>query len=142
MDRVFLDANVLFSASYRDVGGLLRLWQLKDTELITSLYAWNEARRNVGSDSQMERLNRLRVTIEIPVWIENRLPEGVSINEKDLPILLDAINSRATHLLTGDKQHFGPLFGQEISGVLIQPPADYLASRSMRDESRPSEPPE
>jgi hypothetical protein len=29
----------------------------------------------------------------------------------------------ATHLLTGDQQHIGPLFGQQIAGVLILPPA-------------------
>jgi hypothetical protein len=51
VDRVFLDANVLFSASYREDSGLLRLWQLKETELVTSPYALDEARRNVVRSS-------------------------------------------------------------------------------------------
>jgi hypothetical protein len=36
----------------------------------------------------------------------------------------------ATHLLTGDQQHFGPLFGQQIAGVLILSPGEYLQRRS------------
>ena len=40
MDRVFLDANVLFSAAYRQDSSLLRLWELKDVELVTSAYAF------------------------------------------------------------------------------------------------------
>ena len=133
MDRVFLDANILFSASYRQHSGLLRLWLLSETELITSAYALDEARRNVTDEPQLLRLNELRVTIETPAWTQTVLPYGISITTKDLPILLDAINSQASHLLTGDKQHFGPLYGQTISGVLIQSPADYLATRSDRD---------
>jgi hypothetical protein len=37
VDRLFLDANVLFSAAYRADSGLLRLWDLPDTELVLSL---------------------------------------------------------------------------------------------------------
>lgn len=133
MDRVFLDANVLFSAPYRENSGLLRLWEISETEIVTSLYAWNEAQRNTQSDEQLVRLNRLRLSVEIPIWVQDDLPAGVSIIEKDLPILLDAINSRSTHLLTGDKQHFGHLYGQRVRGVLILAPADYLALRSVLD---------
>lgn len=31
MGVVFLDANLLFSAAYRDDAGLLRLWRIADT---------------------------------------------------------------------------------------------------------------
>lgn len=49
-----------------------------------------------------------------------------SCRKKDRPILLVAIQAQATHLLTGDKRHFGSLYGQCISGVHILRPADYL----------------
>jgi predicted nucleic acid-binding protein len=137
VDRVFLDANILFSASYREDSGLLHLWQLKETELVTSHYALAEAQRNVVNDSQLERLNGLAVNLLAPLWIQDRLPEGVSIATKDLPILLDAINSQATHLLTGGKQHFGSLYGQVIGGVLVLSPAEYLASRRAMDPGAP-----
>jgi uncharacterized protein len=46
--------------------------------------------------------------------------------KKDKPILLAAMEARATHLITGDVQHFGPCFGKRIEGILILTPADYL----------------
>jgi hypothetical protein len=36
MDRVFLDANVPFAASWRPKAALLRLWDLDDAELLSS----------------------------------------------------------------------------------------------------------
>jgi hypothetical protein len=61
------------------------------------------------------------------------LPGNVTLAEKDKPILLGAVHSRATHLLSGDKQHFGHLFGQEVSGVLVLTPALYLLSRKQTE---------
>ncbi len=59
MDRLFLDANVLFSAAYREDAGLVELWKLEDVELVTSAYAFEEARRNLTDDEQIERLQAL-----------------------------------------------------------------------------------
>jgi len=64
MDRLFLDANVLFSAAYRSDAGLLRLWQLKDTVLCTSHYASEQARINLMDDVQRQRLAKLLERIE------------------------------------------------------------------------------
>lgn len=47
MDRLFLDANILFSAAYRPDAGLRRLWEVPNVELVTSAYAGEEARRNL-----------------------------------------------------------------------------------------------
>jgi hypothetical protein len=130
VDRIFLDANVLFSASYRESSGLLRLWKLTDTEIITSYFARHEAQRNIVSDEQLVRLHQLPLIVVMPVWTQDRLPDGIALAEKDIPILLDAINATATHLLTGDKKHFGALYGRSIGGLLVQPPSAYLASRT------------
>ena len=46
---------------------------------------------------------------------------------KDRPILVAAIAAQATHLLTGDFKHFGPLYGKRIHGVLILSPSTYYA---------------
>lgn len=54
---------------------------------------------------------------------EERLPK------KDRPILRAAVLGKATHLITGDFSHFGRFFGERLQGVLVLPPADYLASR-------------
>ena len=131
MDQVFLDANVLFSASYREANSLLRLWQLDDVEILTSAFAANEAATNLSTDVQRMRLNSLltEVTIVAEPAPGSKTPSGISLPEKDVPILLAANQAHATHLITGDKHHFGPLFGQRIGGTLILPPADYLTSR-------------
>jgi len=42
------------------------------------------------------------------------LPGGIALPEKDRPILLAAIEARATHLITGDKRLFGKYFGKRI----------------------------
>ena len=59
MDRVFLDANVLFSAAYRPNAGLLRLWKLGEVHLLTSRYALAEAQANLEQPDQRSRLEKL-----------------------------------------------------------------------------------
>ncbi len=127
MDRVFLDANVLFSAAYREGAGLLRLWSLERIEILTSAYAAEEARRNLEDAETRSRLEALLEGIRIaPESGGGSLPSGIQIAEKDRSILRSAIAAGATHLLTGDLKHFSRFFGKRVRGVLIQTPAEYL----------------
>lgn len=130
MDRVFLDANILFSAAYRAQNGMLRIWNLTNATLLTSAYAVAEARRNLSDSAALQRLDQLvaGLTLVMEPPITMSLPTGVVLPSKDAPILLAAISAKATHLITGDRRHFGPLFGQTIDGVLVQSPAEYLAA--------------
>jgi predicted nucleic acid-binding protein len=126
MDRVFLDANVLFSAAYRSDAGLFQLWKLKQVILCSSRYAVEEARTNLADEDQRMRLNQLSESLQLFEASEKALPRSVLLPEKDRPILLAAIEARATHLLTGDVKHFGPYFGTKIMGIAIMPPGAYL----------------
>jgi len=126
MDRLLLDANVLFSAAYRRAAGLLELWKLRDIRLYSSRYAVEEARINLTGQNQRVRLNRLSEKVQLFEAAPRQLPHGISLPEKDVPILLAAIETRCTHLLTGDVRHFGPYFGRKIEGVSIVLPGDYL----------------
>ena len=126
MDRLFLDANVLFSAAYRANAGLLQFWNLKNVTLCSSRYAMEEARINLAQDVQRQRLEKLGRALEFFDSIPFRLPRDVSLPDKDVPILLAAITARCTHLITGDVHHFGCYFGKTIGGVLVSAPADYL----------------
>ena len=126
MDRLFLDANVLFSAAYRPRAGLLRLWSLKDTVLCSSRYALEEARINLEQEIQRNRLAKLSRNLHLFDAVPRELPNEVSLPEKDLPILLAAIEAKATHLLTGDLRHFGSYFNKTISGILMLTPGEYL----------------
>ena len=133
MDLIFLDANVLFSAAYRPDAGLRRLWSLPRVRKITSVYAAEEARRNLSRPKQREDLEKLMGSVEIiatTASTDHPLFSTIELADKDQPILLAAIGAGATHLLTGDFQHFGRYYGERIEGVLILPPGDYLASRS------------
>jgi predicted nucleic acid-binding protein len=131
MQRVFLDANVLFSAAYREENGLLRLWRIHSIELLTSAYAIEEARRNLESSDAKRRLDELLVRVRvIPEALFLDLPEGLKLAEKDQPILKCAIAGDARLLLTGDLKDFGHLFGKRVTGVLIQTPGDFLRKSS------------
>lgn len=128
MKRAFLDANVLFSAAWRSDAGLTRLWMLQQVDLLSSRYACEEARRNLPAAEQQQRLERLVAKLQLSADVTaGVLPPEVVLPEKDRPILLSAIRSRATHLLTGDRQHFGGLYGQTIEGVTVMRPADFLS---------------
>jgi len=130
MDRLFLDANVLFSAAYRSEAGLLRLWNFRDVVLCTSHNAAEEARLNLSEDVERHRLAELLLTVQFCDASERELPRGISLTKKDAPILLAAIEVRATHLVSGDVRHFGSDFGQTFEGVLITSPGEYLQRRN------------
>lgn len=126
MHRIFLDANVLFSAAYRADSGLLRLWKLPEVQLCSSRYALEEARVNLEEETHRLRLAELAQALELFDSKQKDLPRGIHLPQKDVPILLAAVAADATHLLTGDIRHFGQYFGKKILGVLIQLPGDYL----------------
>ena len=130
--RVFLDANVLFSAAYREQAGLAVLWKLRRVHLLTSLYAAQEAANNLDEQDQQSRLRNLLEDLEIvsdEVGMEATtqiLVAGIDLPDKDRPILAAAVAANAEFLLTGDIQHFGRYFGQVRCGVRILRPAEFL----------------
>ena len=126
MDRLFLDANVLFSAAYRAGSGLQQLWNLRNVVLCSSRYALEEARVNLTEDEQRARLMNLAKRLEFFEAADHLLPRTIVLPDKDIPILLAAIAARATHLLTGDIRHFGPYLTKKIEEILILLPGDYL----------------
>ena len=130
MERLFLDANVLFSAAYKEGAVCAALWRLPDVELITSGYALEEARRNLAVADRLERLAALAAQMRIvatPAVAE--VPKGIELREKDRPILASALASGATHLVTGDLRDFGPYFGKRVGRLRIVAMREYLKSR-------------
>ncbi len=128
MDRLFLDANILFSAAYRPDAGLRRLWEIPGIQLITSTYAEEEARRNLETSVQRAAMSELLRHVKALIFHPDSslLPSGLELPDNDRPILEAAIFSQATHLLTGDMKAFGAYYGRTLAGVLILPPAMYL----------------
>lgn len=120
MLRVFLDANVLFSASNAD-SNVARLIDLviKQGEAVTSDFAAEEARRNVllKRPNWAADLEGLIDHVELVRSIQFYV--NVELSDKDTPILCTAIRSNCPYLATGDKRDFGHLYGQEVEGVTI-----------------------
>ena len=136
MDRVFLDANLLFSAAYASDSGLHQLWSQREVSLVTSELALEEARRNLAihQPNGLLALAPLlaRVTV-VPGAPARMLTVRITnLPEADRIILSTAVEAGCTHFLTGDKRHFGKLYGRRISGVLILTPAQYLRPRQSR----------
>jgi predicted nucleic acid-binding protein len=129
MDRLFLDANVLFSAAYKVDARLLPLWKIRNVTLCSSYYALQEARINLTREDQWARLSELSGSLQLFAAGQAPLPPGILLPEKDAPIFLAATEARATHLLTGDVRHFRGYFGKTIKGIAIMRPGEYLKRR-------------
>jgi predicted nucleic acid-binding protein len=126
--RIFLDANILFSAakSAGAIRQLLTLLQAAGHECWIDGYVLDEARRNLaakvpaGSAILEALLPRLHLATHqaADAALAARLP----LVEKDRPILLAAIAARCGVLITGDRTHFGRLYGKTIQGVAVHSP--------------------
>ena len=125
--RVYLDSNVLFSAS-RDQGSRFReLWRLRDIAVVISQYVAGEVSRNIKSIGHNQRFESLLAQTEFVSDADVQLiPANAGLVEKDRPILAAAIAASVDYLITGDRSHFGHLYGTRVSGVYVISPADFL----------------
>ncbi len=128
---IFLDSNVVHSASRSADSPLNRLWLVPQWELLSCPYSKEELYRNCESEDHARRLNQLlsqmRTVSDRP---DLRLPESLSLPAKDVPIFLAALAGGAEYLITGDKGHFGQYFNQTHDGVTIMEPMPFLHSQT------------
>ena len=132
--RIFLDANILFSAakSAGAIRQLLRQLNERGHTLVADDYVATEARRNLarkaGSDA-IPYLDALLLQIEVNHAQHSPRRTGFPqtdadwLPEKDRPVLLAAIALHCDALVTGDRTDFGSGFGKTFSGVTIYSPA-------------------
>jgi predicted nucleic acid-binding protein len=130
-DRIFLDANILFSLAWGSPGlGLLRKWSEKGKCLLfASQYVIEEARRNLIDQEQIQRLESFLSHVQIAPEMDPHIPCPIDLPEKDRPVFMAAISIQANYFLTGDITNFGEYFGKSVSGVKILRPRQYFASR-------------
>jgi len=124
--RLFLDANVLISAAWKESGRILAMWDLPHVRLITSEYPLAEAQRNLFHEARRARLRHLLTGVEIIASGTISLSQEVELPEKDLPVLADAVAAKADYLVTGDKRHFGQWYGKRLLGIRVYPPGDLV----------------
>lgn len=133
--RIFLDANILFSAA-KSAGAIRQLLgQLNERghTLVADDYVATEARRNLarkaGSDA-IPYLDALLLQIEVshaqhsPQRIVAPQTDTDWLPEKDRPVLRNTIALQCDALVTGDRTDFGSAFGKTSSGVTIHSPAE------------------
>ena len=126
--RIFLDANILFSAAKSDgaIRLLLRLLLKAGHHLCVDGYVTEEARRNLAATAPagvaalatlLERMHR-----ESFQHADAALEAALPLPEKDRPVLAAAIRHGCAALVTGDRTHFGSLYGKTLHGVAIHSP--------------------
>jgi predicted nucleic acid-binding protein len=122
--KVFLDANVLFSASFGGSGihSLVGALSEKFT-VITSDFACFEAHRNLRLKRKdwLPTFTDLQDSVEVVPSIDS--PLEVALDAKDRPILATAINHQCAYLVTGDRRDFGHLMGKTIGPTRVVTPA-------------------
>ncbi|MGH2376457.1 MAG: PIN domain-containing protein [bacterium] len=129
--RVFLDANVLFSAAYGSPR-LETLWSVATAggnELLVSAHVVEEARRNLTNPHHLARLDALIGQTALVASAPPDLACPIDLPPGDREAFMAALAARATHFLTGDTTHFGHYYGQSVGGVLIQTPGVFLLRR-------------
>jgi len=138
--RLFLDANVLFTAAHNPNGKAALVLELAGQghwRVVPSTYAAEEARRNVARKFSgcLERLEQLLADIET-LGADRGGACPLPLRDKDRPISEAALRAGATHLLTGDIRDFGPFMNaaERSNGVLIQTVAAFLKDRSGGDD--------
>ena len=131
--KLFLDANVLFTAAHNLSGKaafVIELAREGHWEVVTSGYAIEEALRNLEAKFP-DAVGALDVVLEgisvVASILDDTCP--ITLPEKDAPIFLSAVAAGCTHLLTGDLKDFGPFMNapERSSGVIIQTVAEFLS---------------
>ena len=130
IDRVFLDANIFFSAGYGP-SRLDQLWKLQRIEkcvLLASEHVIEEAKRNLTDERKLQRLDSYLSDIVIVPEMDSSIECHIDLPQGDEEVPMAAVSANADFLLTGDIKHFGKYFGQKVMGVKILMPRDYLAT--------------
>ena len=134
--KLFLDANVVFSAAHQAEGRAQHLVALARSgrcTLVTSAHALEEARRNLALKSRGFEA-RLAAALAVAGMVPEAPGEAVAwaagegLPPKDAPILAAAAHCGAQMLVTGDARDFGPLYGRTLRGVKVVTPAQALAA--------------
>jgi predicted nucleic acid-binding protein len=124
--RLFLDANVLISAAWKNDSKVTRIWRISDIELIASNYVVAECKRNLSSAEQQNRLAQLLQAVRVLEFKSAPVLENSpDLPEKDRHVLAAAVLARADFLVTGDRKQFGAWYGNTILGLRVEPPGRF-----------------
>jgi|WetSurMetagenome_2_1015567.scaffolds.fasta_scaffold158508_2 uncharacterized protein len=132
--KLFLDANIIFTAAYSPEGSSRFLFSIAETgavTLCTSRYALDEAKRNLALKAK-DKLPTLEKLLPHLAIVPEPHPDKVAwaallpLPPKDAPIMAAALSCKADILVTGDRRDFGHLLGTTCEGVLVLEPTETL----------------
>lgn len=137
MIRVFLNASVLFSASYSKTGlsrDLLREAIRGNLKTVVSRHVLEEAERNLSQKAPealpafRELLTLIAVEVAEKPTLEKLKRAATYINLKDAPIVAAAAKAKVDYLVTWDRKHFiaDPKVAEK-SGLVILTPDKLMA---------------
>jgi len=132
MNRLFLDANVLFTAAHNPNGKAALVIEFGvggHWELYSSAYALEEARRNLQRKfpESVAALTTIESVLNLSLHRAGT-PRLAGLADKDQPIFQAALSCNATHILTGDLRDFGRFMNNSAitHGICIQTTAEFL----------------
>ena len=112
---------------------LLALAAKGDCELLSSEYAFEEARRNLALKSPADSVERFEAMTAAIFRVQEasgvalkRAQEAKLSDTSDIPILAAALQCGADVLVTGDRRAFGSFFGRRIENLRIMRLRDAL----------------
>ncbi len=126
--RVFLDANILFSAAKTAgaVRDLLSRLEAGGHVLCADAYVVEEARRNLiaKGPEAVATLEAMLARVEVAAFQPGAVTARVAalVHEKDRPVVAAAARLRCDVLLSGDRTHFGALYGERVMDVAVHSP--------------------
>lgn len=116
MDKLFLDANILFTATYSSSGAsrvIFELAERKKVVIFSSKYAIKEAQVNILNKIGENHFPLFYKLISILHGVDKKVPlesemekYKTIIVKKDIPILLSALELKVDYLITLDKRDF------------------------------------
>jgi len=132
--RLFLDANVLFTAAHNPRGKaalIIELGAEGHWRILSSQYAREESERNLALKFPGALAHHARLIESVAlVKVHPSVPFPAELPAKDRPIFQGALSCRATHLITGDLRDFGRFMNRsELTfGLVVQTAAQFLDS--------------
>lgn len=143
MIRAFLDASVLFAASYSQTGAsreIIRRAIRGEIRLVASELVLEEARRNLRTKAPRAAaaleifLAAVEFEIVRPTTADVRLAMQYTV-AKDAPIVAAAIVAEVDCLLSLDRRHLvGAKSVAKRSGLRVTLPSEYLAELRSREQ--------
>lgn len=133
MIRVFLDANVLYSAADSPDGlnaGIFALARKRgDVELLANRYVWGEADIHLMDRLLVDARRELQNLVDNHLHIQPAPPFALTLRVRplvpdiaDAPVLAGAISARSDWLVTSNREDFEHLYETRVEGVLVMRP--------------------